>query len=411
MTPKNSKYCYAIPKGDSMKKETKMEILKSQQDAYFKASKKEKGRILNELCKLCHLTRKHVIKRLAKPFVSAFDKKRLPKKKRRLKYSQTLLKLVAQVWKAFNYPCGPKLEPIIKDNEFSIKKNFLVSDKDYSLMCQISPAQLDRRLKNLDRDNKKKAACCTRPGRHLKVTIPLVDPTVIPKKPGACSMDLVAHCGDNLSGDFAYSLNFTDHFLGWTTAQAFIGKSQINTTNALDVIFPTLPFKVNDLNSDNGSEFINAHLAKFCKLHNIRFTRSREYKKNDNARIEQKNFTHVRKLVGYLRYDSQYLVSLLNKLYADAAMFQNLFVPQSKLISKKRVASKIVKKIDLYKTPLQRLELSKSSNINQFLLDKYILLRDSIDPFELSASIDRQVSYITKIASKFKANAKILKAA
>jgi len=394
-----------------MKKETKMEILKSQRDAYFKASKKEKGLILNELCKLCHLTRKHVIKRLAKPFVSAFDKKCLPKKKRRLKYSQALLKLVAQIWKAFNYPCGPKLQPVIKDNEFSIKKNFFVSDRDYILMYQISPAQLDRRLKDLDRHDKKKAACCTRPGRHLKATIPLVDPASIPKKPGACSMDLVAHCGDNLSGDFAYSLNFTDHFSGWTTPQAFIGKSQLNTTNALDVIFPSVPFKVNNLNSDNGSEFINAHLVKFCKLHNIRFTRSREYKKNDNARIEQKNFTHVRKLVGYLRYDSQYLVSLLNKLYADAALFQNLFVPQSKLISKKRIASKLVKKIDSYKTPLQRLLDSNSKNINRSLLNHYVSLRNSIDPFEFSDSIDRQVNFITKVASKFKANAKLLKAA
>jgi hypothetical protein len=394
-----------------MKKETKMEILKSQCDSYFKASKKEKGRILNELCKLCRLTRKHVIKRLAKPFVSAFDKKSLPKKKRTPKYSRALIVLIAEVWKSFNFPCGPKLEPIIKENDFSIKKNFHVSEHDYKLMCQISPAQLDRRLKYLTRDNKMKVACCTRPGRHLKVIIPLVDPSIIPKQQGSCSMDLVAHCGDNLSGDFAYSINFTDHFSGWTIPQAFMGKSQINTVDALDFIMTTIPFNIKKLNSDNGSEFINAHLLKFCKSKKIRFFRSRQYKKNDNARIEQKNFTHIRKLVGYLRYDSPYLVSLLNKLYADATLFQNLFVPQSKLVSKKRVASKLVKKFDHYQTPLNRLLNSKSKNLNRSLLNHYVSLRNSIDPFELSASIDRQVKYITKIASKFKANAKLLKAA
>jgi len=411
MTPKNSKYCYAIPQGGNMKKETKMEILKSQQDAYFKASKKEKGAILSKLCTLCRLTRKHVIKRLAKPFISASEKKNLPKKKRTLKYSRALFKLVALVWKNFNYPCGPKLKVIIQNNKFSIKTTFPVSDNDYALMSKISPAQLDRRLKDLTRDDKKKNACCTRSGRYLKNLIPLVDPTIIPKEPGSCSMDLVAHCGTDLSGDFCYSLNFTDHFSGWTSPQAFMGKSQQNTTQALNFIFPALPFKVNDLNSDNGSEFINAHLAKFCKLHNIRFTRSREYKKNDNPRIEQKNFTHVRKLVGYLRYDSQYLVSLLNKLYADSYLFQNLFVPQTKIISKKRVASKLLRKYAPYMTPLQRLIHSKSKNIDQLLLNKYISLHNSINPFELSASIDKQVRFIHKIASRFKSNAKLLKAA
>ena len=394
-----------------MKKEIKMEILKSHQDAYFKASKKEKGHILNRLCELCRLTRKHVIKRLAKPFVSAADKKMLPKKKRRLKYSNYLISLIAKVWGVWNYPCGPKLKAIIENNEAAIKEKLSISDELFDLMRQISPAQLDRRLKDLTRSNKKKAAYCTRSGRYLKNTIPLVDPSIIPKQPGSCSMDLVAHCGVNLSGDFAYSLNFTDHFSGWTTAQSFIGKSQQNTTNALDIIFPSVPFKVNGLTSDNGSEFINAHLAKFCKALNIKFTRCREYKKNDNSRIEQKNFTHVRKLVGYLRYDTPYLVSLLNKLYADSAIFQNLFTPQSKLVSKKRVASKCLKKYDPYKTPLQRIIDSKSNNVDEALLNKYIALSKSINPFELSASIERQVNHITNIASGFKSNSKLLKAA
>jgi hypothetical protein len=388
-----------------------MEILKSQQDSYFKASKKEKGRILNELCQLCHLTRKHVIKRLAKPFVPLHDRKNLPKKKRKPKYSDFLIKLIAKVWAAWNYPCGPKLKSIILNNEFSIMKHVSPSKQIFSLMKQISPAQLDRRLKKLTRSNKKKASYCTRSGRYLKNSIPLFDPTFIPKKPGSCSMDLVAHCGVSLSGDFAYSLNFTDHFSGWTNAQAFIGKSQENTTTALNSIFPLVPFNVNALNSDNGSEFINAHLLRFCKLLNIHFTRSREYKKNDNSRIEQKNFTHVRKLVGYLRYDSPYLVSLLNKLYSQSSLFQNLFTPQSKLISKKRFASKTIKKYDDYNTPLQRIINSKSKNINSLSLDKYISLRNSIDPFELSSSIDKQVAFITKLASNIKSNSSLLKAA
>jgi hypothetical protein len=394
-----------------MNKETKMEILKSQQDAYFKASKKEKGRILDKLHDLCHLTRKHIIKRLAKPFISHHDKKNLPKKKRRFKYSMTLIKLISQVWKTWNYTCGPKFKVIIENNQRSIMRKFSLSDETFSLMRLISPAQLDRRLKDLTRINKKRAAYCTRSGRHLKNSIPLVDPSVIPTKPGSCSADLVAHCGTTLSGDFAYSLNFTEHLSGWTTPQAFIGKSQFNTVSAMETILPSMPFKINNLNSDNGSEFINAHFAKFCKSHKIFFSRCREYKKNDNSRIEQKNFTHVRKLVGYMRYDTTQLVSLLNKLYADSSLFQNLFVPQTKLISKKRIASKCIRKYDSYKTPLQRLLNSKSKNVNRQLLKHYLNLRDYIDPFELSASIEKQVNLIYAIASKFKANAPLLKAA
>lgn len=394
-----------------MNKEIKMKILKSQQDAYFKASKKEKGVILTNLCGLCRLTRKHVIKRLAKPFLSLSDKKNSQKKKRRFKYPQSLIKLISDIWKAWNFPCGPKFKAIINDNKLSIIRKLNISDQTFALISQISPAQLDRRLKNLTRYNKKKAAYCTRSGRYLKNSIPLVDPSLIPTQQGSCSVDLVAHCGTTLSGDFAYSLNFTDHFSGWTTPQAFIGKSQQNTVNALNVIFPSLPFKVLSLNSDNGSEFINAHFANFCKSHNILFSRCREYKKNDNARIEQKNFTHVRKLVAYLRYDTPRLVSLLNKLFADSSLFHNLFVPQSKLISKKRAASKLIRKYDSYKTPIQRLIDSKSKNINRPLLNHYISLRNSIDPFALSASIDKQVILIFSIASNSKLNIPLLKIA
>jgi hypothetical protein len=393
-----------------MNKELKMQILKQEQDRYFKSSKKEKGRILDNICDLCKFSRKHAIKRFAVPFVSKSDRILYsPKRKKRFKYSNDLFSVIAQVWRAFNYPCGPKLKAIFFASSSHIKNKFSLSHDTFLTIANISPSTLDRRLKDLTRSNKKKFANCTRSGRYLKNSIPIISDHSLPKQQGSCSIDLVVHCGDNNYGDCGYSLNFTDHFSGWTSSFAFIGKSQQNTVIALSNIFPSLPFNVLSINSDNGSEFINHHLYSFCRDRNIAFTRSREYKKNDNAYIEQKNFTHIRKVLGYLRYDSPHIIALINKLYKDLNIFNNLFVPSTKLISKHRLASKSFRKYDSYKTPFQRLLDSKSSNSNPTIVSHYHSILNSVDPFDLSESISQQIDKIVSLASTFKSNYKLLR--
>jgi len=392
-----------------MKKELKMEIIRLEQDNYYKASKKQKGSILDRICQTCHLTRKHVIKRLSKPILSKQELKQVKKTRTRaLKYSKELFRTVSQVWKKFNYPCGPRLKAILSDSKSIIQSTFAVSNDDMELILQISPSTLDTRLKDLTRQDKKKFANATRCGRFLKNSIPIRSDFSIPTQPGHISIDLVAHCGDNNCGDFAYSLNVTDRFSGWTIAESFIGKSQFHTVKALDNLIKLIPFKILSIHSDNGSEFINAHLQKFCSNNKFSFTRSRPYKKNDNAHVEQKNFTNVRKILGYMRYDTPRLISLINKLYLDTNLFFNLFNPCSKLISKERCGSSIKRIYDNYQTPLKRLLSSNSKNLNTALLDNYIHHASTINPFSLSDSIDQQIHTIVSTASKFKSNAKLL---
>ncbi|MDR3253872.1 MAG: transposase family protein [Endomicrobium sp.] len=393
-----------------MKKEIKMEIIKSEQDNYYKASKKQKGSILDRICQTCNLTRKHVIKRLAKPILSKQELKQVKKTRTRaFIYSKELFRTISEVWKKFNYPCGPKLKAILLNSKSIIQSTFALCDNDMKLIFKVSPSTLNIRLKDLTRKDKKKFANATRCGRFLKNSIPIRSDFSIPTQSGHISIDLVAHCGDNNFGDFIYSLNVTDRFSGWTLAQSFIGKSQFHTVSALDNLIKLIPFTILSIHSDNGSEFINAHLQKFCSYNKFSFTRSRPYKKNDNAHIEQKNFTHVRKILGYMRYDTPHLVSRINKLYLDANLFFNLFTPCSKLISKERSGSSIKKVYDNYQTPLKRLLSSNSKNLKPILFNNYIHLASTINPFPLSDSIEQQVCKIVSIASKFKSNANLLR--
>jgi len=151
-------------------------------------------------------------------------------------------------------------------------------------------------------------------------------------------IDLVSHSGDRADGEFINSLTFTDIHSTWTETRAVMGKSQAFVQEALEDIRSKLPFPMRGIDSDNGSEFINHHLMAYCKANQIEFTRSRPYKKDDNAHVEQKNWTHVRKLFGYLRYDSGEALLKINDLHrGDLRLFQNLFLPSVKLVAKKRV--------------------------------------------------------------------------
>ena len=165
----------------------------------------------------------------------------------------------------------------------------------------------------------------------LKHHIPLKTDHWDVQVPGFTEIDLVSHSGNSASGDFCYSLNLTDIHTGWTETQAVLGKSQEAVRGALETIRQALPFALRGIDSDNGSEFINQHLCRYCQAQAVQFTRGRPYKKDDNAHIEQKNWTHVRRLLGYLRYDTPGAREAINDLYRhELRRFQNLFLPSVK---------------------------------------------------------------------------------
>jgi hypothetical protein len=209
----------------------------------------------------------------------------------------------------------------------------------------------------------------------------------------------VSHSGSSEQGEYAHSLNLTDIHSGWVETRAVLGKSQVRVREALKEMEEVLPFALRGLDSDNGSEFINHHLWGYCQERQIQFTRGRPYKKDDNAHIEQKNWTHVRKLLGWARYDTEAAVAAINDLYGQEwSWMMNLFQPSVKLRRKVRVGSRLRRSYDWPQTPLDRLRAC--STANQERLEALAQLRERLDPFELSRRIDRKLERIEKLASR-----------
>jgi hypothetical protein len=244
----------------------------------------------------------------------------------------------------------------------------------------ISPRQIDRRLGATKRQLQTRRYGRTKPGTFLKHHIPLKTDHWDVTVPGFTELDLVGHPGHRADGEFAHSLNVTDIHTTWGEARAVLGRSEGRVQSALDEIRHALPFRLRGIDSDNGSEFINDHLYRYCQEHAIQFTRGRPYKKDDNAHIEQKNWTHVRKLVGYWRYDTPAAVAALNDLYQhELRLFQNLFLPSVKLLSKERVGARVRRRYDQARTPLERVQACPEADPQA--VAALVRLRDRLDPF------------------------------
>jgi len=247
---------------------------------------------------------------------------------------------------------------------------------------QISQASIDRYLKKYRNLQSLKKRTLTRPGSRLfKRIIPLKNLSNIAQTPGVLEGDTVGHCGGNTNGEFAFSLTMTDELTGWTKNRATTNKCAVHVQPAVVHVIESLPFALCSVNFDNGGEFLNhlvyGYFVSFAKEKGISFpmTRSRSYQKNDNARAEQKNWTHVRQIFGYDRIDDQRLVDLMNEIYEVQNLIQNFFIPQYKLKSKVRVGAKIKKKYDTPKTPYQRLLESNIPEENkEKLRQQYVTL-------------------------------------
>jgi hypothetical protein len=192
-------------------------------------------------------------------------------------------------------------------------------------------------------------------------------------------------------------LNLTDIHTTWVETRAVMGKSQHHVQEALEQLRQQLPFQLQGIDSDNGSEFINYHLHDYCATHAIQFTRGRPYKKDDNAHIEQKNWTHVRKLLGYVRYDSEAALAAINALYADVRLLQNVFLPSVKLVEKPRVGSRLQRRYDRPRTPLERVEACAATDPEKLRALRH--LRARLNPFQLAQRIDRQLAEVYRLAN------------
>jgi transposase InsO family protein len=372
------------------------EYLQAIYDRYRKAGRKNKRAILSEFCANTGYNRKYAIRLLNGP---PPENQLRPPRRRGVSYGQPTLAVLTAVWEAAGYPWSVRLKALLPAWMPWIRKRFRLRPEVEKQLLRISPRQMDRRLQAVKTQRRRRIYGRTKPGYLLKHHIPVKTDRWDVQSPGFTEVDLVSHSGNSASGEFAHTLNVTDIHTTWTESRAVLGRGEEAVQRALNEIAGVLPFRLLGVDSDNGSEFINWHLKRWCEQKGIQLTRGRPYKKDDNAHIEQKNWTHVRKLLGWERYDRHEAVEAINDLYGqELRLWLNLFLPSVKLVKKVRVGSKVRRVYDGPRTPLERVRMCRTADREQVV--RLEELRKSLDPFQLASTIEGKLERIYRLANR-----------
>lgn len=378
-----------------MSMKSRREIVERLRTMYVRAGRKGRGRFLDQVCQLCGYERKYAIKVLGgkRP-----GPRGMPQGGARPKYTDPERRVVRQIWQWGDYPCGKRLAamvplwlPAYERRQGGLPRT--VRDK----VLAISPASLDRLLAG-DRAKVDTHRGTTKPGRLLRSQIPVRCESWDTSRPGYLEADTVDHGGDSTAGSYMHSITYTDVYSGWVEQAAVWNKGAAGVLSRTRQIEAELPFPLLGFDSDNGSEFINHHLWRHFvgRKEPVEFTRSREYRKNDNAHVEEKNWTKVRQLLGYQRYDDPRLVDLVHDLYRNEwRLLQNFFMPVMKLQDKSRDGAKVHKRHDLAKTPAQRVLAWKglAAEKRAWLLH----MSSSLDPVQLTEAVNARLKRIHAI--------------
>ena len=362
---------------------------------YLRANKEGKKRILDEYCANTGYHRKHAIRKLKEYQFTHGIRWKKPGKHRRRRgkvYDMRVQAALATLWNVYDRICAERIHPNMEEMVRKLSAcSILKLDPDTEAkVTHISLGTLKRLLRDIRERECKKIHGTTKPGTLLKNQIPLRIGQWEEKKPGFEEMDLVAHCGNSSGGDFAHTLNTTDIHTQWFEAEAVLGKAQERVFKAVQHIRGRLPFELLGIDSDNDGSFINHQMYRYCLGEKIMFTRSRPYKKNDNAHIEQKNWTCVRKVYGYMRIDTEKQVMKMNELFRGPLRhYINFFLPSMKCIEKKRIGSKIVKRYDQARTPYRR--VLESQEVSEKTKDGLGTLYNQLNPVLLKGEIDRLI--------------------
>ena len=386
-----------------MSKSSRQEYLQVTQIRYQQANKKIKQQLLDEACRITSYHRTYVARVLrsnGKPKLSPTTTQ--TPRRRRCKYSKVTKRTVVKLWRAANSIAAARLHPFIPDLLAKMLacgeiKTDEVSQEVVEQLEQISLATVKRILSKASSINTVKLGGTTKPGSLLKRQITIRYGRWNEQTPGWCETDTVAHCGESLLGAFVYSLNVVDICSGWSEQIAILGKGSRAVTTGMESLRKRLPFKLLGLDMDNGSEFINYSMLAYAKEHQIALTRSRAYHKNDNAHVEQKNWTAIRQLVGYSRYDTDRARNLLNSLYSyEWRLYLNFFQPTMKIKETKKdlVTGKKTRYYYQAKTPYQRLMEHPEISVEQKVMLKSVY--DSLNPIELQRRIDQKLNLLAK---------------
>ena len=337
-----------------MTRRSTLEYAQAVQPRYIRASKAEKGKMLNEFMRVTGLHRKAAIRLLNRTHQHMKGKQR----GRPRRYGSDVAGMLQVIWEASDRICSKRLQPFLPEMMTVLRHhgeqriNAFMEDQ----LCQMSPSTIDRLLRPYRKSGGRKSVSTTRPGSLLKSCIPIrTFADWQENKPGFIETDLVAHCGESVEGFYLNTLCAVDVASGWTECLPVWGKWQEKVRQSVHRMRQRLPFPLLGIDSDNGSEFINQCFYKYCRDEKITFTRSRAYKKNDSCHVEQKNGNVVRRFVGYDRYASKAAFECLGRVYDLVRLYINFFQPTMKLVSKTRHGARVHKVYDTARTPYQRL--------------------------------------------------------
>ena len=386
--------------------QARQEYLAQMRARYLGASRATKGTLLTEAVTVTGYHRKALIRAWRRP---ACSRARGPRRGRPTRYGPAVVRALRAVWMAAGYPWSRRLNALLPLWLPWARRRLALTAATETLLRAISARQIDRVLAVDKRTIRRRLYGRTAPGTLLKQHIPIKTDHWDVTEPGFTEIDLVSHSGDRADGDFLHSLDLTDIHTTWVETCAVLGKSQIRVQEGLDTLRQQLPFALRGIDSDNGSEFINAHLLKYCRAHQVQFTRGRPYKKDDNAHIEQKNWTHVRKRMGYVRYDSTAALTAMNAVYADLRLLQNLFLPSVKLQRKERLGARLRRTYDAPQTPLDRVRACPQADPAK--VAALVRQRATLDPFLLAARVDDQLAQLYTLANHQRRQAPSLGAA
>lgn len=380
-----------------VKRDSKHELAARLQGRYLKAKKAERGRMLREFVETTGYHPKY-----ASQLLRHGPPK--PKKRRRgrpARYGVAITAALKTIAEALNWICGKRLHGALPDVVPVLEGQGVLRLKpeDRAGLLRLSPATIDRRLAVYRRQARPRGLGTTKPGTLLKKQVPIQ--TYLPwddHQPGFVEIDLVAHCGLTTAGFYLNTLTVVDIATGWTDVAAVWGKGQQAVFEALQAVRARLPFPLLGIDIDNGSEFLNAHLVRYCQQEQLTLTRCRPYWKNDQAHVEQKNYSVVRRLVGYDRYESREALAQLERVYVVVRPYINGWQPVFKLIAKQRDGAKVTKRYDRPQTPLRRI---LNSGVLSTELQADVQARwTAIDPLTLRRQLDAALDLLWKLHAR-----------
>jgi hypothetical protein len=371
-----------------MSQESRKEYLAKMIWRYARRGREGKSRLLDEVCEVCGYERKHAIKVLGGKFCAPVSRAG-----RKAVYAKDVVRVIKPIWLSSEQPCGKRLKeqlPLWLPH-YERRHGELGAELKRKVLTA-SAATLDRLLSPY-RSAHPRRWRTPKPGTLIKAQVPVRTDNADIVQPGSVEMDSVAHCGGSLLGDLVWSINMTDVVSQWTQTQAVWNKGQYGVVQAVAQMEGELPFQLTAVDIDNGSEFLNWHMAAYLNKRpdgqSVALTRSRPYHKNDNAHIEQKNWTHVRQLIGYDRLGQEASVAALNEVYAEWNLLQNFFSATMKLKSKHREGGKYRKSYHPAQTPAQR--LLEWEGLSQEKRQWIKQMQAQLDPFELHQRVEAKL--------------------